>query len=178
MVQIFAQTPTPAVLNDCRLPLPRVVIAGPVPAAPSLALRPHPELQTLALDAEHVAAFVPSLSQIAVLNRPALALLRRLPLADPAEAQGPLAALASLGLLVADDAGAIAPPPTPTALAAWLHVTNACNLRCAYCYIEKSAEAMDLPTARAAVDAVVAAALRHGYGEVALRYAGGEPLLA
>lgn len=180
MVQILVQTPTPAALNDCRLSLPRVIVVEPTaPATLPVALRAHAALRTLDLDAEHVVAFVPSLSQIAVLNRPALALLRRLPLADPAEAYGPLAALASLGLLVADaDAGAIPPPPPPSALVAWLHLTNACNLRCAYCYIAKSAATMDLTTARAAVAAVVAAALRHGYSEIALKYAGGEPLLA
>ena len=180
MVQILVQTPLPAVLNDCRLTLPRVVVAGPsVVAAPTVALRAHPALRTLELDAEHVVAFVPSLSHIAVLNRPALALLRRLPLADPTEISGSLATLANLGLLVAVDAdGAIPPPPAPTTLVAWLHITNACNLRCSYCYIAKSAEAMAPTTARAAVDAVIAAAQRHGYSEIALKYAGGEPLLA
>jgi uncharacterized protein len=62
-------------------------------------------------------------------------------------------------------------------LTAWLHLTNACNLRCAYCYVAKSGERMDEATGRAAVDAVFRSALRHGYRAVKLKYAGGEPTL-
>lgn len=62
-------------------------------------------------------------------------------------------------------------------LTAWLHVTNACNLRCPYCYVHKSAEGMDEPTGRAAVEAVVGSAVRHGFDTVKLKYAGGEASL-
>ncbi len=48
-------------------------------------------------------------------------------------------------------------------LTAWLHVTNACNLRCPYCYVNKSAEGMDEPTGRAAVEAVIRSAIEHGF---------------
>ena len=48
-------------------------------------------------------------------------------------------------------AGLIQRPGTPAApsfgesgtLTAWLHVSNACNLACPYCYVHKSAAAMD-----------------------------------
>ncbi len=62
-------------------------------------------------------------------------------------------------------------------LTAWLHVTNACNLRCPYCYVHKSAEGMDEATGTAAVEAVVASAVRHGFRAVKLKYAGGEASL-
>lgn len=62
-------------------------------------------------------------------------------------------------------------------LTAWLHVTNACNLRCPYCYVHKSAEGMDEPTGRAAVEAVINSALKHGFPAVKLKYAGGEASL-
>jgi uncharacterized protein len=62
-------------------------------------------------------------------------------------------------------------------LTAWLHVTNACNLRCPYCYVTKSAEKMDEPTGHAAVDAVVRSAVTHGFSTVKLKYAGGEASL-
>ncbi len=62
-------------------------------------------------------------------------------------------------------------------LTAWLHVTNACNLRCPYCYISKTADGMDEETGRAAVDAVVRSALDHGFRGVKLKYAGGEASL-
>jgi uncharacterized protein len=62
-------------------------------------------------------------------------------------------------------------------LTAWLHVTNACNLRCPYCYVHKSAEKMDEATGTAAVEAVVESAVRHGFSAVKLKYAGGEASL-
>lgn len=62
-------------------------------------------------------------------------------------------------------------------LTAWLHVTNGCNLRCPYCYLNKSAQAMDEQTGRAAVEAVVRSALAHGFPAVKLKYAGGEASL-
>jgi uncharacterized protein len=197
MVQITAQPLAPVALNDCRLPVsrslapapttPAVLTVAPPDDAPAparrrlAALRPHPALRTLPLDAEHVAAFVPSVSQVAVLNRAAQALLAALPLSDAAQAEealGAIAALDRLGLL-ADTADAAPQPPAPhPVLSAWLHVTNQCNLRCTYCYIAKDHTAMDEPTALAAVEAVFRAAAANGYREVALKYAGGEPLLA
>jgi uncharacterized protein len=62
-------------------------------------------------------------------------------------------------------------------LTAWLHVTNACNLRCPYCYVAKSADKMDEPTGHTAVEAVVRSAEVHGFTTVKLKYAGGEASL-
>ena len=62
-------------------------------------------------------------------------------------------------------------------LTAWLHVTNACNLRCTYCYVSKSEETMDEATGLAAIDAVFRSAVRHGFKAVKLKYAGGEATL-
>jgi uncharacterized protein len=82
-------------------------------------------------------------------------------------------------------AGLIQPPGTPVvpsfgepgALTAWLHVSNACNLACPYCYVHKSADAMDERTGLAAVDAVLQSAQAHGFSAVRLKYAGGEASL-
>jgi uncharacterized protein len=60
---------------------------------------------------------------------------------------------------------------------AWLHVSNACNLRCTYCYVQKSASGMDGRIGRASVDAVLDSALAHGLTGVKLKYAGGEASL-
>ena len=73
-------------------------------------------------------------------------------------------------------------PPLPrfqraAVLTAWLHVTNACNLRCPYCYIHKSSERMDESVGFAAVEAIVRSAAAHGYRGVKLKYAGGEASL-
>lgn len=62
-------------------------------------------------------------------------------------------------------------------LTAWLHVTNDCNLRCPYCYVDKSAEGMDTSTGYAAVDAVFRSAVTNGFPAVKLKYAGGEASL-
>ena len=62
-------------------------------------------------------------------------------------------------------------------LTAWLHVTNSCNLRCPYCYLNKSDEDMDPATGKAAVDAVIRSAVDHGFTAVKLKYAGGEASL-
>jgi uncharacterized protein len=62
-------------------------------------------------------------------------------------------------------------------LTAWLHVTNGCNLRCPYCYLNKSAEPMDEATGRAAIEAVLRSAVANGYPAVKLKYAGGEASL-
>lgn len=67
--------------------------------------------------------------------------------------------------------------PHGEVLTAWLHVTNACNLRCPYCYVNKSAEGMDEVTGQAAVDAVMRSAIAHGFPAVKLKYAGGEASL-
>jgi uncharacterized protein len=83
--------------------------------------------------------------------------------------------LVALDILVGD--AALAEPPASDTLVAWLHVTNACNLRCTYCYLNKTDEPMDAATGRAAVDAIVRSALRHGYRAIKLKFAGGEASL-
>ena len=62
-------------------------------------------------------------------------------------------------------------------LTAWLHVSNACNLRCPYCYVHKSAAGMDSRVGRASVDALIDSAVAHGFTTVKLKYAGGEASL-
>jgi uncharacterized protein len=62
-------------------------------------------------------------------------------------------------------------------LTAWLHVTNACNLRCHYCYIHKTSENMAEDTSLKAVDAIFRSAIKHGFKRVRLKYSGGEASL-
>ncbi len=76
--------------------------------------------------------------------------------------------------------GQIAPPApveTPLVLAAWLHITDRCNLRCDYCYTAHTAAEMSPAVGRATIDATFRSAVAHGYRAVKLKYAGGEPLL-
>ncbi len=81
------------------------------------------------------------------------------------------------GLLTPTDNPVPHAMPMPSTLTAWLHITNACNLRCTYCYLDKSAQAMTRETGERAIDAIVRSALRHHYAAIKLKYAGGEPLL-
>lgn len=62
-------------------------------------------------------------------------------------------------------------------LTAWLHVTDACNMACPYCYLNKSGQAMDEATGFAAVDAIFRSALAEKFQIVKLKYAGGEATL-
>lgn len=105
-----------------------------------------------------------------VLNRSVFALARSL---DTGPSLGMLERLTAVGLLVP---GSQLTQP-PTTLAAWLHLTTACNLACDYCYLPKSLTNMSPDTGRAAIDAVFRSALAHNHRAVKLKYAGGEPLL-
>ena len=62
-------------------------------------------------------------------------------------------------------------------LTAWLHITNACNLRCDYCYLHKTPEHMSDDTASRAVDAIFRSAMKHNMKSILLKYAGGEASL-
>lgn len=113
---------------------------------------------------------------VVVLNEPACAILDTFacprPLNDVGSRQ-----LAALGLLQPYDTTLAPVRSQPRALTAWLHVTNACNLRCTYCYLTKTDESMDENTGRTAVDAIFRSAVYHGFRAVKLKYAGGEPTL-
>jgi len=85
--------------------------------------------------------------------------------------------LTTLGFLVPPTPPARALREAPTTLAAWLHLTDRCTLRCAYCYLPHAPADMTSTTGRAAIDATIRSALTHGYRHIKLKYAGGEPLL-
>ncbi|MCA1673914.1 MAG: radical SAM protein, partial [Actinobacteria bacterium] len=143
----------------------------------------------LPLDAERHVLFGPhGNGGVVVVNRAARELFHELAqprtLADVvASGQDPDPASAVLTRLLEHDL--IHPPdaePAPqfrksTELTVWLHITNACNLRCPYCYVHKSSEAMDDATARATVDALVRSALDNEFRSMRLKYAGGEASL-
>lgn len=65
----------------------------------------------------------------------------------------------------------------PDLLTAWVHVTDRCNLRCAYCYLPHERVDMSLHTGKAIIEGTFRSAVIHGYRQVFLKYAGGEPLL-
>lgn len=65
----------------------------------------------------------------------------------------------------------------PASLTAWLHITNACNLDCPYCYIQKSSAKMSAATGYAVLDTVFQSALKNRLQSIHLKYAGGESAL-
>lgn len=70
-----------------------------------------------------------------------------------------------------------APQAESHILTAWLHLTDACNLRCDYCYLPHNPVFMPLDVALKSVDQLFETAVKRGYSKVKLKYAGGEPLL-
>lgn len=85
--------------------------------------------------------------------------------------------LAALELIVPAGTPPQAVPDSRHTLTAWLHVTNACNLRCTYCYLKKTTKAMDLTIGRQAIASIFRSAEAHGFRAVKLKYAGGEASL-
>lgn len=66
---------------------------------------------------------------------------------------------------------------SPQYLTAWLHLTNACNLACPYCYLRKTSSHMSWETGRKAIDLLIREALKYKYHGAKVKYAGGEPFL-
>ena len=148
------------------------------------------EMIEMPLDTQHQLLFNPvGRGGVVVVNQPALQILNRLEhaatrqnasgvgSASGSDAEEVLNRLYQLEII--HPAGHAERPRFHDSrmLTAWLHVTNACNLRCPYCYLHKTAEGMDETTGRAAVEAVIGSALRHGFTAVKLKYAGGEASL-
>lgn len=80
--------------------------------------------------------------------------------------------------LIGQDKTAVSPRnPKPETLQAWLHVTNACNLSCGYCYVQKSSEHMTEDVSLQAVEAIFRSAVRQRFKGVRIKYAGGEASL-
>ena len=99
-------------------------------------------------------------------------------LSDEPDWQAAFTALASSGFL--QPACLQTEEPLPNAvstLSAWLHLTNQCNLRCTYCYLNKDHEHMSPAIGQAAVESIFRAAQLHGFQTVSLKYAGGEAAL-
>lgn len=174
---------------DCACPNPPLHnLPAPYPATH---LVRNPSLQTIPLDADYRALFIPSSGRPAVLNGSAMLVFDAFtqPLARSdllADWHGvwedtlscTVDGLARLRFLIPPDTPALQPPPDGAkTLVAWLHVTNACNLRCHYCYLRKTNEAMTSGVGRAAINAVFRSAAAHSFSTVKIKYAGGEPTL-
>lgn len=68
-------------------------------------------------------------------------------------------------------------PATSSILSAWLHVSEACNLRCPYCYVPNRPRMASPEIGQRAIERLVEMAVRHSYTALQVKYAGGEPTL-
>jgi len=141
------------------------------------------------LDDEHTVCISPAGGgAVAVLNLAAQQLLTEFRTPKPFAPSA--AATTSDQRLYADafralvEAGLVTlwPPPPAHApadrmLTAWLHLTDACNLRCPYCFVAHSPRRMHESVGQRAVEATFRAAMEGGYTTAKLKYAGGEPTL-
>jgi uncharacterized protein len=83
----------------------------------------------------------------------------------------------NLGILVSSNKSSHPLTEASSTLGAWLHITNKCNMRCSYCYLSHDNSDMPGEIGKSAVGSILNSALIHGYRNVKLKYAGGEPLL-
>ncbi len=122
-------------------------------------------------------------NSLAVLNQPAYSLWRSFQGGRPlfaltVEEMQTVQDMAKAGLLVSSNAESSVSEQSQTIqLSSWLHLTDRCNLRCAYCYLPHKSEDMLLETGKLAIEATFRAARENSYQQVKFKYAGGEPLL-
>lgn len=93
---------------------------------------------------------------------------------QPDDTQAAVKHLAQIGLLKPTASIHKQPNTTVNTLTAWLHVTNDCNLRCTYCYVDKTPDKMELDRGYQSVEAVFRSAVSQKFKRVKLKYAGGE----
>lgn len=82
-----------------------------------------------------------------------------------------------LGLLIPENHTPHIMKTMPETLSTWLHLTDRCNLRCAYCYLPHQNIDMTWQVGKLALETVFRLAVRHSYKKVKLKYAGGEAML-
>lgn len=67
----------------------------------------------------------------------------------------------------------------PSSVEVWLHLSNACNLRCSYCFVgDQHGPTLTEETARNTARELAATAVRYNLKKVTVKFAGGEPTLA
>jgi uncharacterized protein len=88
-----------------------------------------------------------------------------------------ISSLVECGLLQLESKISLPITEAPTVLTAWLHITDRCNLRCAYCYLPHKSQDMTPDIGLRSIQATIRSALEHKYQQVKFKFAGGEPLL-
>ncbi len=85
--------------------------------------------------------------------------------------------LAEQNLLIPVGTSFHVPVLQPETLTVWLHITNACNLDCPYCYVRKSSASMSEAIGLQTIEKIFQTAQQRGFRQVKLKYAGGEATL-
>jgi uncharacterized protein len=140
------------------------------------------------VDDYHLCFDIEGQAGAAVVNEPAYRLLQafRSPkpvasglnlLKQPDSGQEAVEHLIQTGLLRPPAAVDAQPFTANDALTTWVHVTNECNLRCPYCYVDKTSDKMALERGYQAIDAVFRSAVQQQFSRIKLKYAGGEATL-
>ncbi len=148
----------------------------------------HPDIQYLPLDDDYKAMFIPSKTEIVVVNQAATQIFSHFKTARAlndtplqwseqwgSKSNDILQDFVDIQFLTTKQHFTLS--PTSDRLVAWLHVTNKCNLRCSYCYLKKSDEAMSEEVGRQAIETIFRTALANNYTQVKLKFAGGEATL-
>ncbi len=81
------------------------------------------------------------------------------------------------GFVHTPSVAAYRPQQPPRTFNAWLHLTNACNLACPYCYIHKSSGHMTSDVATQLLISIEQTARSGDVDRIHVRFAGGEPML-
>lgn len=164
---------------DCACPVLKRSYVSQNLAKQSIPWKIHPELCFLRLTKDASLAYIHSSLSGVVVNNPLRNWLEEHKGSNfsvsSEKLQNPIQRCIELGLMIDTDVPLI--PPDPDTLVAWMHVTNACNLRCSYCYLKKTDEAMSTETGFAAIQAIVRSSKAHNYQRLKLKYAGGEASL-
>lgn len=177
---LIAGLPPTAVEDDCApvdSPSLRYLGPAPNPTQPAVPYHLTPQLYTDTLPHGFTLVFGPySPAGPVVLNQPAWTRLQAFGTPRPVEEAVDFT-LAAQNLILPKGHSPNMTPGRPTTLTAWLHVTNACNLDCPYCYIRKSNVRMSPAVGRQVIEAIFRTAQLHGFQTVKLKYAGGEAAL-
>jgi len=59
----------------------------------------------------------------------------------------------------------------------WIQLTDQCNLRCPYCYIDKSPHRIESSLVKQSIEKILREIEEDGYTDLVIKYAGGEPTL-
>jgi uncharacterized protein len=151
----------------------------------------NPNLYCDQIDKNHVLVFNPySEIGVVVVNLVALDILnafcepvplshikRRFKHFDELHVDTAMLRFVQLSLLIEEGQSVRVKPRSSNILNIWMHVTNECNLRCTYCYLNKTPDQMSKSTGERSVDAIFRSVNSHGFEGVKIKFSGGEASL-